>query len=89
MTKKIELVPTTAEQSAEHAVPRLLHHPVCLAFCDEIIYPPFYSYPIEPYGSFWDTLSFKCSTYLRCSATTNSAYTDVHNIIGRPHSINM
>ena len=28
VTKKIELVPTTAEQSAEYAVPRLLHHPV-------------------------------------------------------------
>ena len=28
MPKKFELVPTTAEQSAEHTVPRLLHHPV-------------------------------------------------------------
>ena len=28
VTKKIELVPTTAEQSAEYAAPRLLHHPV-------------------------------------------------------------
>ena len=26
--KKIELEPTTAEQSAEHTVPRLSHHPV-------------------------------------------------------------
>ena len=28
VTKKIELVPTTAEQSAEYALPQLLHHPV-------------------------------------------------------------
>ena len=28
VTKKIEFVPTTAEKSAEYAVPRLLHHPV-------------------------------------------------------------
>ena len=30
VNKKIELVPTAAEQSAEYAVPRLLHHPVHL-----------------------------------------------------------
>ena len=28
MQKKIVLVPTTADQSAENTVPRLLHHPV-------------------------------------------------------------
>ena len=36
MTKKIELVPTTAEQSAEYAVPRLLHHPVYYIRCEAL-----------------------------------------------------